>query len=201
MPQDRPILPSWASVIVVASVLLTAGFAMWSLAAQNRAMKTILTAAAPAEGVLAAGEVLPAATLTDLQGRSVTLNEVVVEEMAVIAVFTTTCEFCAATLPFWQDLARSFRSRGVAFIGISGHPKSETRAYVEENHINWSVFLADSDAGQQLQILSVPTTLVITRRGLVLASWTGQLSEVEVERIRRLLAADWGSPLSADVPR
>lgn len=95
------------------------------------------------------GDQLPELRLVSLDGAETTLPELA-RQVKVLAVLTTTCPFCAQSLPAWNDVAEELEGHAMGFAGISLHPVDQTRDYVRDNGIAWPVLVAELSAVRAL---------------------------------------------------
>lgn len=90
--------------------------------------------------------------------------------VVLIDVWATWCEPCRDSLPFYDDVARQFRERGlkVYALSVDADPKLIT-PFVQELKLGLPV-LHDPEAavaGTTLRVSQMPTSLLIDRRGVV----------------------------------
>lgn len=177
----------WVKALGVLLLTLTLAYAMWSLAEQNRALKEALAAiseSGAARRNLVAGDPIPSIQIVDQKGLHGDLLAEV-EEIGVIAFLTTTCRFCAETLPWWTELSERLDRDGIPFMAVSLHPEGATREYAATNEVSWRLWmLPDGTERAKLAVSSVPLTLVAVG-GQVVEVWRGALRSDEVAAIHR----------------
>lgn len=183
---------SWLSsgVLIVAAVAVA--WVIFSLAKENRELKAQLRQqqASPLELSMAAGESVPEVEMLDLAGNRATLRSLV-ERGGVLAFLTTTCPYCRQTLPDWNALAERYRSRGVPFVGVSLHDAALTASYVQEQGIDWPMWVvADPWAVSELRVASVPFTVLVEPGATVEQVWLGPLAETDIGRLEEALESD-----------
>lgn len=181
----RPLLPTWASSLVTGLAVVAVGALIWSLVEQNKLLKEGGSSRVAPEPVssLDRGDRLEDVGLESLAGDKKALASVL-NGGGLLAVFTTTCPYCEATLPFWSELAKEVTQRGWSFVPVSLHDAERTRAYLSSRELGWSTWTPGSpDDRQALNVKLVPTTALVDRSGEVIAAWRGALDEHLVEEI------------------
>ncbi|HUP19545.1 MAG TPA: TlpA disulfide reductase family protein [Gemmatimonadota bacterium] len=124
-----------------------------------------------------AGEYVPPFHGETLEGDEVTLGPGMAAERQVLFVFNTTCRFCIASLPAWEDIAvRLGNSGNVRAYGVSYDPLEETSAYVTRHAISFPVLAVEAPRFlSYYRTRAVPLTLVIDSAGYVLYGRNGTL--------------------------
>lgn len=182
----------WRSnvLLVVIAVGLVAVISL--LVEQNRSLKQALAspasstsrAGAAASARLDKGDVLTGVQLVGNEGQLKSLEEVVGESGGVLAILTTTCQFCLQTLPVWEQLEAELGEIGIPFAAVSLHSPVTTQSYAESNGIPYPVWsLANPGDGVSLKIVGVPVTVVYGRGRRAEAVWNGVLDESQVPAI------------------
>jgi peroxiredoxin len=138
-----------------------------------------------------AGQYVPAFRGATLDGDSVTVVPGDPSARQVLAVFTTTCPYCEASVPAWNQLAEELGPEGVPVIGISLDSLQAAAAYGATHGLRYPVVRFPSRAIQHMYRGGwVPATLVIDGEGRVLHSRMGQLdSGIAMDSI--LAAVHW----------
>ena len=86
------------------------------------------------------GMYVPAVTLPSVSGDSVLLGQAPHGQVQVLFVFSTSCEFCKASLPAWKRIAGEFAANSqVEVVGISVDSVEATRRYVAEHGLELPV--------------------------------------------------------------
>ena len=128
------------------------------------------------------GLYVPAVTLPSVSGDSVLLGQAPPGQVQLLFVFSTTCEFCKASLPAWKQIAAELAANErVEVVGISIDSVEPTRRYLAEHGIELPVvsfieprLLAMYRAG------TTPQTLIIDADGRVGYSHLGAVTELLV---------------------
>lgn len=108
----------------------------------------------------------------------------------IIAVFTTTCPFCRASVPQWRrlsGLADTSATLGMTWLSLS--PRDSTLAYANTNGLpeEHVAFGAERALVLAARMRGVPVTLVVDTGGVIQHEFVGQLTEVQADSV--LLAA------------
>jgi cytochrome c biogenesis protein CcmG/thiol:disulfide interchange protein DsbE len=115
--------------------------------------------------------------LTELRGRAVLLD-----------FWATWCEPCRLQAPIVDQVARRWRERGVVVVGVDtdtpdqGDPKSYARAHVLSYPI---VHDSVGVTSRAYEVEDLPTLIVVSRVGKIVAVRTGLTDEAELERLVR----------------
>ena len=128
---------------------------------------------------LHAGSYVPAVATVTLAGDSLVLGaRQSAADRQVLLLFTTTCQFCKATLPVWIALADSLHraDRHIRVVGVSLDSVALTRPYAALHHLSFPIVSMPS---RKLRILyrasAVPQTIVIDHDGQVRYAAIGTL--------------------------
>jgi len=118
-----------------------------------------------------AGQWVPTVRAATLAGDSITLGETTSGRAQILIAFSTTCQFCRATLPVWRRLSDSLRRDPKAHfdvVWVSASPWDSTRAYAQAHGITSTVVrMPTPKLARVYQIKSVPLTIVLDRWGRV----------------------------------
>lgn len=161
--------PYAVAVAALAGVLL--------LARQNRQLGNRLTAALQKIGFPYAGMDVPAFTTTTLDADTVTVGAGPEDSRDVLFLFTTTCEYCRASVPAWSEVAESLATIPSAEVfGVALDSADLVRPYAEEHGMSFPLLRFPNDKlprmyGGRL----VPTTIVLDGGGRVLWARVGEL--------------------------
>ncbi len=125
------------------------------------------------------GMYVPAVTLPSVSGDSVLLGQAPHGQVQVLFVFSTSCEFCKASLPAWKRIAGKFAGNSqVEVVGISIDSVQVTREYVEEHGLEFPVV---SFTDRKLRALYragiTPQTLIVDAEGKVSFTRIGAVTE------------------------
>lgn len=126
--------------------------------------------------------------LSDLRGRVVLLN-----------FWATWCAPCREEMPLLAQIYREYHDRGLEVLGInltSHDDLGEVRRFVEQFALPFPILLDHNGrAERDYRIFGVPTTVLVTREGIVHRVVVGVLKGREdVEKIIRPLLRGGGQP-------
>jgi len=164
-----------------------AAAALLALAAPARA-------ASMADGKFRPGDQAADFTLQDTAGNSVTLSQVLEQDVVLLAFFAMRCGTCLAEAPYLEQIHDKFDGKGMRLLavntdGVSAEVLAETLKSVGVT-MSYTVLLdpefAVSDAYTNFV---VPLTLVIDRAGVVRYVHSGFETGVEKEYEKALRAA------------
>jgi len=183
----RTILPNWASITVTVLASVAVVVLVQNLAQENRMLRATLleltdTSATPRAP--AVGDTLPAIRLVHVDGPDEATVGTLLPEGGVVAFLTTTCPFCEASLPQWNDMATSLSDAGVPFVGISLSDIEATRAYAAQHGITWPLWVvAEAASIRELRVSSVPVTVIVSAQVEIRQIWRGRLQSSDKENI------------------
>jgi peroxiredoxin len=125
------------------------------------------------------GMYVPAVTLPSVTGDSVLLGGPSVGHVQILFVFTTTCQYCKASLPAWKQIAAELAaSERAEVVGVSIDSVEPTRRYLVEHGIELPVV---SFTDRRLLALyragTTPQTLIIDADGRVGYSHLGAVTD------------------------
>lgn len=104
----------------------------------------------------------------------------------VLLIYNTSCDFCRATIPFWNELATE--AGGFDVVGVSLDSLHLTRTYAETHALRYpSVVLLDARERSLLRATIVPQTLLVAADGLVLLSRPGVMTSAAMDTLRTRL--------------
>ncbi len=165
-------------------ILVIAGFV--TLLAVGLLMKEPLTGASGAARVnRPAGDF----TLPLFNGGEITLSSLKGKPV-VINFWASWCPPCRDEAPILEKVWRSYREKGVTFIGVDIQDKAEDAlAYIEEFDITYPNG-QDTDGRITIDygVGGIPVTFFVDRDGLIVSRWVGAINEaLLVARIEELL--------------
>ncbi len=140
------------------------------LTLENRELKTALDAVAQRdESPQLPGMVIPTFGALTLGRNAVTLNLADSGKHYLLFLLSADCHACESTLGSWN----SFKTEGnVEILGVSLSNYEETVRYVGSNSVEFDVLtLSDPNFIPTIKIRSIPLTILINPRGVVVKSW------------------------------
>ena len=104
-------------------------------------------------------------------------------ENTLLLFLNTECEYCRASLPFYQQLIEEQRARGENTHIVSVFPNSNEEAalYTKRNQLSVDV-VAGIDFND-LSLTGTPTMVLLDRAGVVKNFWVGKIPEKEEAQI------------------
>ncbi len=126
------------------------------------------------------GYAVPTFRAGTLGGDSITVGELPDSGgRQVVFVFTTTCQFCKATLPIWAAVADSMTRLGsgtVRVVAISLDSAAAAARYATEHHLSYPVLTFPHwKTAQLFRARAVPETVVLNQLGEVVFAHIGRL--------------------------
>lgn len=106
-------------------------------------------------------------------------------KVLLVVYWATWCKPCTEELPALQALYAEYRARGFEIMGVNlDLDRTPVPAYISSHRITWATLHEagglDSRLARQLGILSLPTMVLIDRRGTVVSSET-TLADLKTE--------------------
>ena len=168
--------------IGLAVIVVVAGYYIYGRGESNAgsAMKPMLP-----PGELAGSA--PAFTLTDLNGKSVSLSDFR-GKIIVLDFWATWCPPCRREIPDFIDLQREYGSRGVQIVGIALDEPEKVQAFARQNGMNYPVLLGSDEISMKYGgIEGIPTTFIIDRDGKIVNRFEGfrprEVFEAEIKQL------------------
>lgn len=149
---------------------------------------TLLLAAATIQAQV--GEQAPAFSLKDKDGK-VFSAESMKGKIIVLNFWATWCPPCRAEIPAFKSVYEKYKGKGVEIVGVSLDHKGwdVIRPFLDQHKINYPVVLGGADIAKAYgNVRSIPTTFIIDRKGKVIDSHVGAMSEEQlVKSFEKLL--------------
>lgn len=139
---------------------------------------------------LNAGVPAPEFSLPTVDGQQVWLQELLKKGPVLLAFFKVSCPVCQYAFPFFQRMYEANRSADVSVIGVSQDNARDTKAFMKEFGVTFTVALDDPATyavSNAYGLTTVPTLFYIDPSGEIeisSVSW----SKAEVEAIHAKLA-------------
>ena len=110
--------------------------------------------------------------------------------------WATWCSPCVTETPQFDSMYRSYKSKGVTFVGIDTKESSRSapRAFVKDNDISYPIVFDEpgkiaTEMGN-VPLQGLPTTVLVDKHGKVAAVYLGPLTPKDLEPAVNKLAAE-----------
>lgn len=194
----------WGNLLrhgLVLALALLATATIWRLAGENLRQQALLDGYedqfAARLTSLTPGDPLPEVTIVEIdpegidQGTELALPEAI-EEPTFLFFFTSECPYCLGSLPALKRLKNELTESPVGLVMVSLEIGTSRPGRTRFEIGDRLVAPADPIALRDLGIRAVPALVLANTDGVVLATWTGQMSEHEVPNIVRTAEAAFG---------
>jgi cytochrome c biogenesis protein CcmG, thiol:disulfide interchange protein DsbE len=121
----------------------------------------------------------PDFTLTDLSGKSITLNQNL-GKVVILDFWATWCPPCRMSIPELVKLQEKYRKKGLVILGVSLDNPDTKNAYLEsfseKYKINYTILRGDDKTTEKYfgrSTFSIPTLFVINRDGMIYDMFSG----------------------------
>ena len=129
---------------------------------------------------------LPEVSFTDAQGRSVPVS-VLRGKVVLLTFWTTTCGQCQTEMSWFADFQHTYRDRNLVVLGVSLDQDGWSRvsSFLEHRPLNYEVVVARREVTQPIIGASIPTTLIVDRRGRIAVRHIGYCSKGDTNEISK----------------
>jgi cytochrome c biogenesis protein CcmG/thiol:disulfide interchange protein DsbE len=177
--KQKPLKYVW---IVLAVAAVVAGYYLFGRSELKAT--SALKPALPASEVAGAA---PAFTLTNLDGKSVSLADFR-GKVVVLDFWATWCPPCKREIPDFIDLQKEYGSQGVQIVGIALDEPDKVQAFARQNGMNYPVLLGSDEVSMRYGgIEGIPTTFIIDKSGKIVDKFEGfrprQVFETEIKKL------------------
>jgi len=125
-------------------------------------------------------------TIKDLQGNTVDFSQFKGKTI-FLNLWATWCGPCRAEMPSIQGLYEKTNKDKVVFVMLDWFEDAKkTSKYIESKKFTFPVYLVDNDVPEQLNVSSIPTTLVISPSGKIATKKTGT-TNYDTEKFKSFL--------------
>ncbi len=138
------------------------------------------------------GYIAPDFTLTDINGKKVTLSEVYSgNKVTVLNFWATWCPPCRAEIPELSKLYQKYRSQKLALLAVDLQEASgNVKNFAADNGMKFSVLLdGTGEVGGVYQVYSIPSTFILDRNGrirdVIIGSTNLKTLEVKIQPLLR----------------
>ncbi len=113
--------------------------------------------------------------IKDLQGNKISFEQYK-GKVVFINLWATWCGPCKAEMPGIQKLYDKIKNDDIVFVILSldkDQMQPKVNSYIAQNNFTFPVFVPSGYLSEQLQVRSIPTTLVISKEGKIVAKEVG----------------------------
>jgi thiol-disulfide isomerase/thioredoxin len=134
------------------------------------------------------GESAPVFPLRDDRGVPVSLDRYR-GRIVLMNLWASWCPPCRAEMPDLQRLADVYARGGIAIVGVNeGESPERAAAFANSLGIRFPIWVDTAEGyGRTYAALGLPTTVILDRRGVVVRSFDGALTFVQMESAVRPL--------------
>jgi len=140
---------------------------------------------------LLTGKLAPDFNLPTLDGKQVSLHDLLQHGPVVLAFFKISCPVCQSAFPMYDRLARAHKNSGATFLGICQNSAADANAFAREYGVTFPIAI-DNDANHYAVsnaygLTNVPTLFYIAPDGGIEVSSVGW-SKADVDEVNAKLA-------------
>lgn len=135
--------------------------------------------------------VMPDFVLTDVSGQPVRLSDFR-GKVVLLNFWTTSCRQCDGEIPWFMEFQQTYRDNLVVLgVSLDKDGWASARPYVDALRINYRVMVGGDDVVRQYgRLRSIPTTLIIDKRGRIAVTHVGFCTKREYETDTKALLAE-----------
>jgi peroxiredoxin len=113
-------------------------------------------------------------------------------KVVLLDFWATECGGCVREIPWFIDLARAYRKKGLAVTGVSVDILYEdlkdsqeawrrVKPFVQAHQVNYPVLMGDDRVTKPYDIQALPATYLIDKRGRIAATYIGLVDKENLE--------------------
>jgi hypothetical protein len=106
--------------------------------------------------------------------------------MTALVVISTSCRFCEASVPFYQQLAQRDKADPWSLVFVGLEDPAAVSTYLRSHDI---ADVAVRRLTPELGVRATPTLLIVDARGTIRGAWNGVLQKEQEEEALRLLGS------------
>jgi len=141
---------------------------------------------------LVTGALAPDFTVSTVEGKQVSLRQLLEPGPVVLFFFKVSCPVCQYAFPLYERLARAHRNSPAAFLGVCQNGLSDAKAFAREYGLNFPIAIDDEAnhyaVSNAYGLTNVPTLFYIAPGGEIEVSSVGW-SRADVDEVNTKLAA------------
>jgi thiol-disulfide isomerase/thioredoxin len=182
--------PSTGSRLLTIGILMAAAALAFIWIRQDTANKAAVSKASDAPSAIKIGGPAPKLVLKDLQGKTVSLEDLK-GKVVIVDFWATWCEPCQIMIPWLEEFHNRYASQGLEIVGVAMDDEgiSAVKPFAENAKMNYPVLLGnDATADSWGGVFGLPTSFMIDRQGKIRATHQGLIGKDVLEKdIRGLL--------------
>ncbi|MEK6645645.1 MAG: TlpA disulfide reductase family protein [Candidatus Firestonebacteria bacterium] len=108
-------------------------------------------------------------TLTDLDGKQVSLKNFT-NKSAVLLVFSTTwCKYCIEEIPTLNEIQKNYQKKGLKILSIDVNESiKKVASFTQKKNIIYTVLLDEKgEVAKLYDVYGFPTNLIIDKKGII----------------------------------
>ena len=140
---------------------------------------------------LSAGVRAPDFTLSTVDGRQISLDELLKKGPVVLAFFKVSCPVCQYAFPYFERMYQANRDANVSVLGISQDDAKNTETFLKQFGVTFPVALDDPKnytVSNAYGLTNVPTLFYVDSSGEIEVS-SVSWSKADVEAVNQKLAS------------
>ncbi len=124
----------------------------------------------------------PDLELVNLHGEHVSLDSFL-GKIALVNLWATWCPPCEAEMPILESYYQDYLGSGFIFIGVNdGEPRDMILSFINQFNLSFPVWLDEEfEFEKAFGTVSMPSSYVIDREGVVRLMWIGAIRRQELE--------------------
>jgi DsbE subfamily thiol:disulfide oxidoreductase len=124
------------------------------------------------------GEPAPEFTLTDLNGKMVSLREYK-GRYVILNFWATWCPSCVSEMPFLQEIYNKEKDKGITVIGIDYNEDQEkVKKFLSKYGITFTILMDNNlKVSKDYGVVGLPVTFLIDSEGRIKKKFRGELTE------------------------
>jgi len=144
-----------------------------------------------AESSVKIGSTAPDFILKDVVGKNTALSSYK-GKLVLLEFWATWCPPCKASIPDMVELHNKYQEKGFTVLGVSIDSDSDAAAKVAQFSLSYGitypVLIANEAVPVTYKVMSIPTSFLISRDGIVISSYIGYFD-------------DYGKKVSAEIEK
>ena len=185
---------SWVAALLIVGLMVV----NLLLVKQNFAMRGELSARAeavnPATKSLKEGEVVAAIAGVGLDGRPYDLSYGKDERKRLLLYFTPTCTYCVQQAPLWRNILDQIDTSRVEVLGLVSDELNQRTVSTHAEELGYfktktplPVVFTSNESLARYKLVATPTTLLVSKDGIVEHVWVGKWDEVKTKAVAAAL--------------